>query len=555
MTATENHLRLALLGWATAFCVSVAASALSAANGRPPEVFLPIGISGIVIGSAAAILVYRRPDNPIAAMLLVLAIGSTALVVLRYLFPVLAPLNVAFGAQINLLPLAYVVLSFPSGHLAERSARWVWGAAVLITALGGAAELVSIEPKLALPYASCTPCTGNPVRILDPSFYPLFQDINASAFIVIAAALTVVVVRRWKSARGLTRAALTPVLVGGVIVAAFGALFFVIALTLRTELPLSGQVLLLLRLLVPVGLVLVLLRFYNARSEVARTLVRMGRGTTLGGLQAALRASLRDPEMTIGRWSPSTDAYIDADGREVDTVTTQRDRAVLDVQSQEKRLAAVVYDRAMDSDRELLEVVAEAVRHTLGVTDMRDELSARGGDVSRLPQGDVTFLFGDVEASTELLSRLGDAYAEVLTLLRRHVRRSADQNAGHVVDMRADECFLAFGRPLDALAAALGLQVVLAETDWPGGLPLRLRIGLHTGRPRLTADGYVGLDVHRAARVMGAAKGGQIMASEPFARAVEDRLPAGVSLVPAGPFVLHGLPDPEMLFGLAQRTE
>src|SRR5437667_3992862 len=128
--------------------------------------------------------------------------------------------------------------------------------------------------------------------------------------------------------------------------------------------------------------------------------------------------------------------------------------------------------------------------------------------VSTLPSGTVTFLFSDIEGSTLLLRELGDDYAGLLTEHRRLLRSAFGEHGGVEVDTQGDAFFVAFARASDAAAAALAAQAALASSD------LRVRIGLHTGEPLVTDEGYVGLDVHRAARIMSAGHGGQIIASE-----------------------------------------
>jgi class 3 adenylate cyclase len=226
----------------------------------------------------------------------------------------------------------------------------------------------------------------------------------------------------------------------------------------------------------------------------------------------------------------------------------RRDRAVLPIERDGEPIAAVLHDAAIGSDRELMSVVAETVRYTAEVAELRQELVARGGDAAQLPSGNVTFLFGDLERSTEALERLGDAFTDVLTKVRDQMRRAASDNRGHIVDIRADDCFLVFAEPPDALTAAVQLERGLAATAWPGDVAIRLRVGLHSGRPVLTRSGYVGLDIHRAARVMATARGGQIVASEAVAEAVADRLPEGVSLDRLGSFKLRGLADEDVLY-------
>jgi predicted ATPase len=125
-----------------------------------------------------------------------------------------------------------------------------------------------------------------------------------------------------------------------------------------------------------------------------------------------------------------------------------------------------------------------------------------------LPTGTVTFLFTDIEGSTKLLHELGDGYADALAEHRRLLREAFTRHDGVEVDTQGDAFFVAFSRAKDALAAATEGQQAL------GNGPIRVRMGLHTGEPVVTDEGYVGIDVHRAARIAGAAHGGQVLVSQ-----------------------------------------
>src|SRR4051812_29451247 len=125
-----------------------------------------------------------------------------------------------------------------------------------------------------------------------------------------------------------------------------------------------------------------------------------------------------------------------------------------------------------------------------------------------LPSGTVTFLFTDIEGSTKLLHELGDAYADALAEHRRVLREVFARHGGVEVDTQGDAFFVAFARATDALAAASEGQAALAAG------PISVRMGLHTGEPLLTDEGYVGIDVHRAARIAGAGHGGQMLVSQ-----------------------------------------
>jgi predicted ATPase/class 3 adenylate cyclase len=128
-------------------------------------------------------------------------------------------------------------------------------------------------------------------------------------------------------------------------------------------------------------------------------------------------------------------------------------------------------------------------------------------DVS-LPHGTVTFLFTDVEGSTRLLQELGDEYADVLADHRRALRDEFARHGGVEIGTEGDSFFVAFAKASDALAAATAAREALAEG------PVRVRMGLHTGEPTVTEEGYVGIDVHRAARIAAAGHGGQILVSQ-----------------------------------------
>src|SRR5579862_648372 len=106
-----------------------------------------------------------------------------------------------------------------------------------------------------------------------------------------------------------------------------------------------------------------------------------------------------------------------------------------------------------------------------------------------------------MEGSTHLLQRLGEQYAVVLADCRHLLRQIFVQYNGHEVDTQGDAFFVAFARASDAVAAAIDIQRVLADHEWPEGASVRVRNGLHTGEPMLTADGYIGMDVHHAARI------------------------------------------------------
>jgi len=166
----------------------------------------------------------------------------------------------------------------------------------------------------------------------------------------------------------------------------------------------------------------------------------------------------------------------------------------------------------------------------------------------KLPTGHLTFLLTDLEGSTELLGRLDDQYAPLLADVRRLVRRAVRSAGGHVVSARGDDVFAVFERAPAALEGALAIQRGMRTEAWPEGIDVRLRIGLHRGRPALTDTGYVGISVHAAARICYAGHGGQIVVSTAVRAAVIDSLADGVSLISLGAWRFRGLPEPVELF-------
>jgi class 3 adenylate cyclase len=166
----------------------------------------------------------------------------------------------------------------------------------------------------------------------------------------------------------------------------------------------------------------------------------------------------------------------------------------------------------------------------------------------RLPTGHLTLLMADIEGSTGLLGHLGDGYAQLLADIRRRVREALRQTGGHQVSARGDDVFAVFEQAPAALEGALAIQRAMRAGGWPDGVDVRLRIGLHRGRPALTETGYVGLSVHAAARICFAAHGGQIVMSSAVGTAIHDALPDGVALRSLGAWRFRGLPEPVDMF-------
>lgn len=190
----------------------------------------------------------------------------------------------------------------------------------------------------------------------------------------------------------------------------------------------------------------------------------------------------------------------------------------------------------------------------LGLVDARrwtvaEDAYDRG--VASLPTGTVTFVFTDIEDSTELLKRLGDDYRDLLTSHRRIVRDAFGASNGIEMDTQGDAFFFVFQRARDAVTGAVEAQRGHAGATWPAGEEVRVRMGLHTGEPALHEEGYVGLDVVRAARICTVGRGGQILLSETTRALVGSGLPDGVSVFPLGQRHLRGIDEPERVFEIA----
>jgi predicted ATPase/class 3 adenylate cyclase len=165
-----------------------------------------------------------------------------------------------------------------------------------------------------------------------------------------------------------------------------------------------------------------------------------------------------------------------------------------------------------------------------------------------LPTGTVTFLFTDIEGSTRLLDALGADYDAEFAKHREIIRTAVGAHGGVEVSTEGDAIFAVFPSAAEALLATAGAQRALADQPWRQ--PLRVRMGLHTGQARLSGRDYIGMDVHRAARIAAAAHGGQVLLSDTTRPLVERGLPTGLTLRDVGRHRLKDLPDPEHLHQL-----
>jgi YVTN family beta-propeller protein len=170
--------------------------------------------------------------------------------------------------------------------------------------------------------------------------------------------------------------------------------------------------------------------------------------------------------------------------------------------------------------------------------------------MTELPSGTVTFLFTDIEGSTRLLKQLGERYGEARADHHRLLRAAFEEHGGQEIDTQGDAFFVAFQRAKDAVAAAAAAQRALHTHEWPAGAPLRVRMGMHTGEPSVSEEGYLGLGVHRAARICSAGHGGQVLLSQATVVLLEDEELPGIEIRDLGRHQLKDIDRPERIYQL-----
>ena len=168
----------------------------------------------------------------------------------------------------------------------------------------------------------------------------------------------------------------------------------------------------------------------------------------------------------------------------------------------------------------------------------------------QLPIGTLTLLFTDIEGSTRLLQQLGNRYAELLRECRRLMRAAFQQWGGYEVDTQGDAFFVVFESARDALSAAETAQQAIFSASWPDGVSLRVRMGIHTGEPQPAEEGYIGLDVHQAARIMSVAHGGQVLLSQTTHNLIRTEQADAFDLLDLGEYRLKDISGLNRLFQL-----
>jgi class 3 adenylate cyclase len=226
-------------------------------------------------------------------------------------------------------------------------------------------------------------------------------------------------------------------------------------------------------------------------------------------------------------------AYIDSQGRRVLPIYDEAH-----VRNALARFSQVNFEDEAARDRTRMRLLKAAQR--FGIMPL-GFVGAQLRPEQKLPHGQVTFALTDIEGSTALVHHLGDGYGAVLSQVRRVLRAAVQRAGGREVDARGDELFAAFARPSAAVDAALAIQRGMRAHPWPDGLEVRVRVGIHTGRPTLTETGYFGLAVHTVARVCTSAHGDQIVLTAAARDALGAASPPGFALKSLGTWRLSGL--------------
>ena len=231
-------------------------------------------------------------------------------------------------------------------------------------------------------------------------------------------------------------------------------------------------------------------------------------------------------------------AYIDPAGRRLLPINDEAH-----VRNALARFNRVAFDDDASRDRARTRLLKAAKRYGLMPVGFIDgELRPE----RRLPTGRVALMLADVEDSTGHLTELGDRYERLLADVRRLLRTATRRAGGQEVDARGDEFFAAFPEPSQAMEAAIAIQRAFESHAWTGGRSVRVRIGLHVGRPTLTATGYVGIAVNTVARLSTIGHGSQILASWSLREAAGDA--DGIGWRTMGRHRLRGIPDEHELF-------
>jgi class 3 adenylate cyclase len=543
-----------LIGVASGLVVATVASLVALRAGVAGVAVAQTQFVGLAYLVAGAIAWRRRPDNGTGPLLV--AIGYSWYIPEFQAAPVPVVAGLAFATRrlVNTLS-AYLLLAFPSGRLGLRRHRLAMGLAIGIAAIQMPTRLLLADRIPAvLGHADRVTTLGcdcvNPFRLA--STPGLLASIELwTGFLSVAAALVIMglVILRLTEATAPMRRVLWPVLFGAIVALLLFALNVLSSMLVMTTLwtGVLGWVLSLARAAVPIGFLGGLLRMRMDKAAVATLIVGLHDERRRGPLERSIADALHDPAVKLGYWSPAARAYLDGTGKVLAMPPAGSGLSVTLVDRADEPLGAIIHDAVLDDDKALLDAVSAAFALAVDRDRLASSLRAQAADARQLPGGPVTFLYADVEGSTQLLDRLGERYADVLAEERRLLRAIVREHRGVEIDSRADEFFAAFPETADPAGAALEIQRRLRDHAWPDGAAVRVRIGLHSGQPQMTDEGYVGLDVHRATRIGSAGHGGQILLSEATRRRIEPRLPPDATVQRLGAFGLKGLPGLEAI--------
>jgi class 3 adenylate cyclase len=545
--AAAIGLMIAILAGLVALRAGVAASAIVQTQ--------VVGIAYLIAGVVAW---FRRPDNATGPLLVTISYSWYIPEFQAASMPVVAGLAFATRRLVNTLS-AYLLLAFPSGRLGPQRHRIAMGLVIAIAAIQMPTRLLLTDripaelgqvDRVTTPGCDC----ANPFGLM-PAPDLLASIERWTGFLSVAAALIIMglVILRLARATAPMRRVLWPVLfsaIVGLLVFAINVLSSTLAVyTMFTGV--LGWVLSLARAAVPIGFLIGLLRMKMDKAAVAALVVGLHGDRTPDSLQRSIADALHDPAVKLGYWSPAARTYVDGAGKVLALPRPGTGLSAAIVERADEPLGVIIHDVVLDDDKALLDAVSAAFALAVDRDRLASTVHAQASDARQLPGGPVTFLYADVEGSTELLDRLGERYADLLAEERRLIRSIVRDHGGVEIDSRADEFFAAFPETADPAGAALKIQRRLRDHAWPDGVTVRVRIGLHSGQPQATDEGYVGLDVHRATRIGSAGHGGQILLSDVTRSRVERRLPSDARLERLGAFGLKGLSGLESIWQLS----
>lgn len=538
--------------------VAVAAGLVAVRAGVPGTAVVQTQVVGLAFLVAGTVAWHRRPDNATGKILV--AIGYSWFIPEFQAAPVPAVAALAFATRrlVNALS-AYLLLAYPSGRLENRRHRLVMGLVVAVTAINMPPRLLltdripavldHVVDRVAAFGCDC----ANPFALVAaPQLLGHIESWLGFASVAGALLVMALVILRLIEATPPMRRVLWPVFFGaivGLLVFAFNVLSFALARTSALT-GVLGWVLSIARTAVPIGFLIGLLRMRMDKASVASLVVGLHSGRTPHLLERSIGEALHDPAVKLGYWSQAAATYLDAHGKVLPMPAAGSGLSVRFIERAEEPLGAIIHDAALDDDKALLDAVSAAFALALDRDRLASTVHAQASHARELPRGPVTFLYSDIEGSTPLLDRLGERYAHVLREQRRLLRAIVREHGGSEIDSRADEFFAAFPEAADPIGAALQIQRRMRDYPWPDGVAVRVRIGLHSGRPQMTDEGYVGLDVHRATRIGSAGHGAQILLSDAARIQREARLPADATVKCLGAFVLKGLAGLESIWQL-----